>query len=221
MSTVAGDTTLQIIKTELYVPVVTLNTKNTKKTSTLLEEGFKRSLAWNEYKSKIQRVETGDGNENLNQLRIFLDSSFQGVNKLIVAAYNVGNTGVPKNDHKKYYQPTVEVKQYNILIDDGNFYDQNVNDSITRYNKLLKLTSGKGEDYTTGCLLDYYYYLKSFNIVAIDLSKQSILDSDPRIAQQLEFIYRLDGNTKAEILTVLEKEKETILEFSKGDVTLL
>ena len=138
-----------------------------------------------------------------------------------MAAYNVGNTGVPKIDHKKYYQPTVEVKQHNILIDDGNFYDQNVNDSITRYNKLLKLTSGKGEDYTTGCLVDYYYYLKSFNIVAIDLSKQSILDSDPRIAQQLEFIYRLDGNTKAEILTVLEKEKETILEFSKGDVRLL
>ena len=66
MRTVAGDTTLQIIKTELHVPVVTLNTKNTKTTSILLEEGFKRSLAWNEYKSKIQRVETGDGNENLN-----------------------------------------------------------------------------------------------------------------------------------------------------------
>ena len=140
MSTVAGYATLQIIKTELHVPVVTLNTKNTKKNSTLLEEGFKRSVAWNEYKSKIQRVETGDANENLNRLRIFLDSSFQGVNKLIVAAYNVGNTGVQKNDHKKYYQPTVEVKQYNILIDDRNFYDQNLNDSITRYNEFLKLT---------------------------------------------------------------------------------
>ena len=76
MSTVNGVTTLPITKTELHVPVVTLNTKNTKKLSQLLEGGFKRSVAWNEYKSKIQRVTTRNANENTNQERILLDSSF-------------------------------------------------------------------------------------------------------------------------------------------------
>ena len=53
----------------------------------------------------------------------------------------------------------MEIKDYNVSID-GNFYDQNINNSITRYNELLKLTTGKSEDYTTGCLIDYDWYIK-------------------------------------------------------------
>ena len=83
---------------------------------------------------------------------------------------------------------------------------------------MLKFTTGRSEDYSTGCLIDYDWYLKDFNIVAIDLSHQSVLNSDPKFFQQLEFIYKLDANLKADILTVLEKEKQTRLEFSKGTV---
>ena len=98
------------------------------------------------------------------------------------------------------------------MIDGRNFYDQSINDSITRYTELLKFTTGRSEDYSTGCLIDYDYYVKDFNIVAIELSYQSILNSDPKVIQQIEFIYKLDANLTADILTILE------LEFSKETV---
>ena len=67
------------------------------------------------------------------------------------------------------------------MIDGRNFYDQNVDSSIVRYNELLKMTTGRSEDYSTGCLLDCDYYTKDFNIAAIDLSHQVVLDSDSKI----------------------------------------
>ena len=120
------------------------------------------------------------------------------------------NTDNPQS-HRRYFLPRVEVKDYNVLIDGRNFYDQNINDSITRYNELLKLTTGKSEDYTTGCLIDYDYYVKDWRIVVVNLSHQSVLDSDPKAIQQIGFIYKLENNANAQILTILEKEKETVL----------
>ena len=81
-----------------------------------------------------------------------------------------------------------------------------------------KIISRKGEDYTTGSFLDYVYYKNNYKIVACDLSKQKELESDPRAIQQLEFVYKLDNTAQniVQILTVLEKEKQTVLEFSKG-----
>ena len=60
-------------------------------------------------------------------------------------------------------------KNYNVLIDGRNFYDQNVHSSIVRYNELLKMTTGRSEDYSRGYLLNYDYYIKEFNIVGVDL----------------------------------------------------
>ena len=83
------------------------------------------------------------------------------------------------------------------------------------------MTTGRSEDYSTGCLLDYYYYIKDFNIVAIDLSHQAVLDSYPKITQQIEFLYKLPSGNAAinyDLLTVLEKEKQTVLKFSEGTV---
>ena len=75
---------------------------------------------------------------------------------------------------------------------------------------------GKGEEYTTGSLLDYNYFKKHYKLVAVDLSKQKELDADPRAIQQIEFKYMLGTNST--IYWVLEKSKETILEFYKGTV---
>ena len=72
--------------------------------------------------------------------------------------------------HRKHYQPRVEILDYNILIDGRNFYDQNINDPFTRYTELLKLTAGRPEDATTGCLISYGYYLKDWNIAEANLS---------------------------------------------------
>ena len=51
---------------------------------------------------------------------------------------------------------------------------------------------GKGEDYTTGSLLDFNYFDKHYKLVAVDLSKQKELDVDPRAIQQIEFKYMLE-----------------------------
>ena len=75
---------------------------------------------------------------------------------------------------------------------------------------------GKGEDYTTGSLLDFNYFKKHYKLVAVDLSKQKKLDADPRAIQQIEVKYMLPTNST--IYWVLEKSKETILEFCKGTV---
>ena len=187
----------------MHVPVVTLNTQDNKKLSELLRKGFKRSVFWNEYKSKIQTVTTEAGAQNIDTKRILLDSSFQGVNRLFVMGFD-NNTGKRNNadiePHRRYFLPRVEIKDYNILIDERNFYDQSISDKITRYNELIKLTTGKSEDYTTESLIDYDYYSKNWDIVAVNLGSQAILDSDPRAIQHIEFIYRLDNNVNSQIL---------------------
>ena len=212
----------QITKCELYIPIVTLNTENNIKLSELLSKGFERTVVWNEYKSKIERV-TIPQNDNMFR-RTTLDVSFQGVSKLFATAYETGNVQGNANteeSRRRYYLPKAEIKDYNVFIDGRNFYDQNVNSSIARYNELLKMTRGRSEDYSTGCLLDYDYYIKDFNIVGIDLSHQAVLDSDPKINHQIEFVYKLPSGNAAiiyDLLTVLEKEKQTVLKFSKGTV---
>ena len=83
------------------------------------------------------------------------------------------------------------------------------------------MTTGRSEDYSTGCLLDYDYHIKDFNIVGIDLSQQTVLDSDPKINQQIEFVYKLPSGNAAinyDPLNALEKEKQTVLKFSEGTV---
>ena len=85
------------------------------------------------------------------------------------------------------------------------------------------MTTGRSEDYSTGCLLHYDYYLNDFNIVGIDLSHQAVLDSDPTINQQIEFVYKLPSSNAAinyDLLAVLEKEKQTVLKFSEETVKI-
>ena len=74
----------------------------------------------------------------------------------------------------------------------------------------------EGEDYTTGSLLDFDYFKKHYKLVAVDLSKQKELDADLLAIQQIEFKYIISTNST--IYWVLEKSKETILEFYKGTV---
>ena len=81
------------------------------------------------------------------------------------------------------------------------------------YDEIRKIATGKGDDYTTGCLLDYQYLKNYYHLTAVDLSKQKELDADPRAIQQIEFYGILKNNSQ--VCTVLEKTKETVLEFHK------
>ena len=179
-------------------------------------KGFQRSICWNEYKTK-EISENGDANA---VKYINLDPSFQGVNRLFIMAYNrldaaAGNQ-FTRNSQQKYYLPRNDLNKYNVVIDGRNFYDNPIESDIEKYRELKKVIIGKGEDYTTGSLLDYDYFKKHYKLVAVDLSKQKELDADPRAIQQIEFKYMLGTNSA--IYWVLEKSKETILEFYKGTV---
>ena len=151
------ETTFKITSTKLYVLIVTSSTKDNVNLTKQLNERFKRSVYWNEYKSKIETKE-----EDANNLKRFsLDASFQGVNRLSVLAFNDVNNDanrVQRDSHRKYFLPRVNITNYDVLIDGRNFYDQPINDQIKRYDEIRKIATEKGDDYTTACLLDYHYF---------------------------------------------------------------
>ena len=180
------EATFQIKSTKLYVPVVTLSTKDNVNLTKQSDEGFKRSVYWNEYKSKIE-TKAADNN---NVARFPVDASFQGVNRLFVLAFdNIENGAnkVERDCHRKYFLPRVNITNYNVLIVWTNFYDQPINDQIKKYDEIRKISTGKRDDYTTGCLLDYQCFKDHYQLIAVDLSKQKESDADPRAIQQIEF----------------------------------
>ena len=212
LSTGVGEAVFIINDTKLYVPVVTLSKEDNKDFIEQRNKGFQRSVYWNEYKTK-------EINENTDAnvfKYIKLDLSFQGVNRLFVMAYNRANGQPTRNGQRKYYLPKIDLEKYNVIIDGRNFYDNPIESDIEKYRELKKVMIGKGEDYTTGSLLDFNYFDKHYKLVAVDLSKQKELDADPRAIQQTEFKYML--RTNSTIYWVLEKSQETILEFYKGTV---
>ena len=121
-----------------------------------------------------------------------------------------------RNGRTRYCLPTIDLTKYNVIIDRRSFYDNPIESHVEKYRELKKVMIGKREDYTTGSLLDYNYFIKHYKLVAVDLSKQKELDADPRAIQQIGFKYMLGTNST--IYWELEKSKETILEFYKGTV---
>ena len=183
-----------------------------------LNKGFKRLVYWNEYKSKIE-TKTAD---NDSTTRSPLDTSFQGANRLFLLDFDNTNNGdnkVERNSHRKYFLPRVDIINYNVLIDGRKFYDQPISDEIKKYDEMRKIATLKGDDYTTGCFLDYQHFQDHYHLTAIDLSKQQELDADPRAIQQIEFYGMLETNSQ--VCTVLEKSKEKVLEFYKGTTKVL
>ena len=213
--------TFTITDVKLYVPIVTLSIEENSKLTKLLNEGFKRLIYWNEYKETPNKTVEIAAVNDVKYIRELLDSSCQGVKRLFVLAYNntAGNNQVSVDSYKKYFLPKIKIDNYNIEIDGRNFYDQPINDSIKQYDEVRKISTGQGDDYTTGCLLNYSYFENNYRLIAADLSKQKALDADSRAIQQIIFTGKIKAavaNTRIIIFYVLEKSKETILEFSKG-----
>ena len=177
MSTIA-DTTFKITNTKLYVPIVTLSSKDNAKLVKLFREGFNRPVYWNEYQTKIHTKDL----DNNNPIRFLLDASFQGVRRSVLPLNNTDgdNKKVKRDSQTKYFLPKINITNYNVLTDGRNFYDQPINDLIKQCDKIRKTAKGQGDDYTAGCLLDYQYFKDHYNLIAIDLSKQKESDADLR-----------------------------------------
>ena len=80
--------------------------------------------------------------------------------------------------------------------------------------------TGQGDDYTTGCLLDYPYFNKYYKLIAIDISKQQTLDADSKAIQQINFTGNRDRAEDSTIFFIIEEVNETVLDFSEGTVKL-
>ena len=192
--------------------MITLSQQDNPKLLQQLKSDFKRVINWNQYLSKPELLPQ---KSNLNYL---VEPSFQGVNTLFPLAFE---NDIQRTSSKRYYLPNIEIKDYNIMIYGENVFDQPMKDNKVTYENIRKVATGQGDDYTTGCLLDYPYFKDFYKMIAADLSKQQALDADPRAIHQINFTENLDREGNTRIYFILEEAKEKILHFAEGTVKVL
>ena len=144
----SGAEICEITETKLYVAVVTLSTQDNSKLLQQLKSGFKRTISRNRYESNIK---TFAQNRYLNHLII---PSFQGMNRFFVLSFENESD---RTSHSNYYLPRVEIKDYNVMIKGKDFLDEPISSNIKTYENIRNNSTGQGDDYTTGCLLEYSY----------------------------------------------------------------
>ena len=123
-----------------------------------------------------------------------------------------------KTSFSKYYVPDVQIEDFNLLIDGKSFFDMPIKNNEEPYKKIIKMETNN--DYTTGNLLDYEYFSKHCKLIAIDLSKQTVLEN-PDLKQEINFIGRLKRNEGATMFFITEKSEETTFEFSQNAATFV
>ena len=183
----------KITDTKLYVPVVTLSKEDDIKLLEQLKSGFKRTIKWNKYRSQMT---IQPQNKNLNHL---IDPTFMNVNRLFVLSFPRNNNTDSRYSFSNYYVPKARINDFNILIEGKSFFDLPVKNEKEAYEKIIEMSNNN--DYTTGNLLDCAYYKKHYNLIAIDLSKQTKL-KDP---EQINFIAKLLRNTGATMFFIIKK----------------
>ena len=157
--------TFTVTETNLYVTVVTALTQDNAKLLPQLKSGYTRTISWNKYLPKPELLAQSS---NLNYL---IEPNFQGVNRLFVLAFQ---DDAQRTSNKRFCIPNIEIKNYNVMTDGKNFFDQPIKDSKVTYENIRKIATSQGEDYTTGCLLDYIYFKNYYEKIAIDLNKQQL-----------------------------------------------
>ena len=93
------------------------------------------------------------------------------------------------------------------MVDGKSFFDEPINSMTKTSENIRKITTSQGDDYTTGCLLDYFHFKDHYKIITIDLSKQQVLDADPRATQQINFTANLDRDGNTTTFFILEEAK--------------
>ena len=192
--------------------MLTLSTEYKAKLLQQLKSSCKRTINRNKYESSVK---TFAKNRYLNHS---INPSFQGVNRLFVLSFENENG---RTSHSTYYLRKVEIKDYNVMIDGRNFFDQPIDSMAKTYESIRKIAIGQGDYYTTSCLLDYTYFKDHYKEIAIDVSKQQELDADQRAIQQINFTANVDRDGNTTIFLIIKEAKETVFEFSKGTVKVL
>ena len=126
-----------------------------------------------------------------------------------------------KTEHTGYFLSKVEIKDYNVVINEKNVFLQLVKSDSRTYGNIPKIAPGQGDDYRTGCLLDYLFFKEHYKMIAIDLSKQQALDADRKAIQQVNIHGNLDRDGSTTMFFVIEKAKDTIFDFPKRTLRVL
>ena len=197
----------KITDCKLYVPVITLSAENDNKLLEQLKAGFKITIKWNKYRSEMSNQAA---NNNLNYL---IDPTYSKVSKLFVLSFE---NKEDRTSFSKYYLPKVEVKDFNVLIDQKTFFEIPVKNEEEAYEAIIEMS--KNNDYTTGNLLDYEYFSNHNRLIRIDLSKQIELEN-PALKQKSNFIGRLEEN--ATMFFIIDKKEETTFDFSQNSVVVV
>ena len=119
--------TFKITGTKLYVPVVTLLTKDDNNFLEQLKSGFKRTIKWNKYRSEMTNQ------TKTNNLNYLIDPTFNKVNRLFVLSFE---NEEDRTYFSKYYVAKVEIKDFNVVIDGKSFSDVPVKNKEEAYEKL-------------------------------------------------------------------------------------
>ena len=144
-----------------------------------------------------------------NNLNILIDPTFTNVNRLFVLAYQ---TSDDRQSFSQFNLPRVMVKDYNVIIDKLAFFDLPIKTEEEAYEKIIDIS--RNNEYTTGNLLDFDYFKKYYKLIAIDLSKEQVLQENEDLIQQINFIGKLE--VAANVFIIIEKKETTILEFSQN-----
>ena len=137
-----------------------------------------------------------------NNLNILIDPTFTNANRL----FDDGQS------FSQFYLSKVMVKDFNVIIDKLAFFDLPIKTEEEAYEKTIDIS--RNNEYTTGNLLDYDYFKKYYKLIAIDLSKQQVLQENEDLIQQINFTGKLEE--AANVFIIIEKKENTILEFSQN-----
>ena len=151
---------------------------------------------------------------NNNNLNILIDPTFTNVNRLCVLAYQAADD---RKLFSQFYLRRVMIKDFNVIINKLAFFDLPIKTEEEAYEKIIDIS--RNNEYTTGNLLDNDYFKKYYKLIAIDLSKQQVLQENEDLIQQINFIGRLEQ--AANVFIIIEKKEHTILEFSQKFANVL
>ena len=164
-----------------------------------IKQGFKRTISWNKYRYKITAQPK---NNNLDYL---INPTFRNINRLFVLSFrNI----IVRESFLRYYMPLVEIKDFNVIIDNKPFFDQPVKSKQEANEKPIEMS--RNDDYATGNLLDFSYHQNYYKFIGIDLSRQI----NTNIPQQINFVGNLEEDDGATMFFIAEKQQNTILNFS-------
>ena len=134
-----------------------------------------------------------------NNLNILIDPTFTNVNRLFVLAYQNADD---RQSFSQFYLPRVMVKDYNVIIDKLAFFDLPIKTEEEAYEKIIDVS--RNNEYTTGNLLDYDYFKNYYKLIAIDLSKQQVLQKNEDLIQQIIFFWKI--RRTSQFFIIIEKK---------------